>query len=100
MDLPALLYLNSYLPSELRHEWRHLFSSGLHGENFSLLVKHIIDQGPTILVLKDNEGHIFGGFASHSWAIRPQFVGKILYYVSSSLTCTLTQKHRYSTPAY
>ena len=75
LDLPTLLYINSHLSSQLRYKWRLLFSNTVHGENFSLLVKHIIDQGPSIIIVRDHEGHVFGGFASEAWSIRPQFVG-------------------------
>lgn len=32
--------------------------------------------GPTLLLIKDTKGHIFGGFASHHWEIKPQFQGE------------------------
>lgn len=32
--------------------------------------------GPTVLLIKDTKGHVFGGFASHAWEIKPQFQGE------------------------
>ncbi|XP_043937405.1 MTOR-associated protein MEAK7 [Protopterus annectens] len=75
LDLPSAIYLNSQLPSELQHQWRLLFSNRIHGESFSQLCGKIVRQGPTIIILKDTDGHIFGGFASHSWEFKPQFQG-------------------------
>ncbi|XP_048814942.1 MTOR-associated protein MEAK7 [Lagopus muta] len=74
-DIPSVMYINSHLPAELQHKWRLLFSSKLHGESFSQLCAHIVNKGPCILILKDVDGCIFGGFASHSWEVKPQFQG-------------------------
>ncbi|XP_030437501.1 MTOR-associated protein MEAK7 isoform X1 [Gopherus evgoodei] len=88
LDIPSIIYINSHLPSELQHKWRLLFSSRVHGESFSQLCGQIINQGPCILVLKDLDGYIFGGFASDSWEVKPQFQGDnrcFLFSVSPSL---------------
>ncbi|KAM4614505.1 MTOR-associated protein MEAK7 [Discoglossus pictus] len=75
LDFPSVMYLNSHLPSEVQHKWRLLFSTRIHGESFSQLCGHLIDQGPSVLVLKDSDGFIFGGFASQNWEVKPQFQG-------------------------
>uniref|UniRef100_A0A8C0GYL7 MTOR-associated protein MEAK7 n=1 Tax=Chelonoidis abingdonii TaxID=106734 RepID=A0A8C0GYL7_CHEAB len=88
LDIPSIIYINSHLPSELQHKWRLLFCSRVHGESFSQLCGQIINQGPCILVLKDLDGYIFGGFASDSWEVKPQFQGDnrcFLFSVSPSL---------------
>lgn len=74
-DIPSIIYINSHLPAELQHKWRLLFSSRLHGESFSQLCRHIVDKGPCIMILRDSDGFIFGGFASQSWEVKPQFQG-------------------------
>ncbi|EOA93162.1 TLD domain-containing protein KIAA1609-like protein, partial [Anas platyrhynchos] len=74
-DIPSIIYINSHLPAELQHKWRLLFSSRLHGESFSQLCGHIVNKGPCIVILRDLDGYIFGGFASHSWEVKPQFQG-------------------------
>uniref|UniRef100_A0A8C9FQA3 MTOR-associated protein MEAK7 n=1 Tax=Pavo cristatus TaxID=9049 RepID=A0A8C9FQA3_PAVCR len=74
-DIPSIIYINSHLPAELQHKWRLLFSSKLHGESFSQLCAHIVNKGPCIVILKDVDGFIFGGFASRSWEVKPQFQG-------------------------
>ncbi|NXS48573.1 TLDC1 protein, partial [Balaeniceps rex] len=81
-DIPSVIYINSHLPAELQHKWRLLFSSRLHGESFSQLCGHIVNKGPCIVILKDLDGYIFGGFASHSWEVKPQFQGKTCFSLS------------------
>ncbi|KAM6253175.1 MTOR-associated protein MEAK7 isoform 1-T3 [Porphyrio hochstetteri] len=87
-DIPSIIYINSHLPAEMQHKWHLLFSSRLHGESFSQLCGHIVNKGPCIVILKDIDGYIFGGFASHSWEVKPQFQGDnrcFLFSVSPSL---------------
>uniref|UniRef100_A0A803TL61 MTOR-associated protein MEAK7 n=1 Tax=Anolis carolinensis TaxID=28377 RepID=A0A803TL61_ANOCA len=88
LDVPSVAFLNSCLPSGLRREWRLLFSSQLHGESFSQLCGHIVHKGPCLLVLRDAHGYVFGGFASCSWEVKPQFQGNnecFLFSVSPTL---------------
>ena len=64
--------------------------------------------GPTLLLIKDTKGHVFGGFASHAWEVKPQFQGErresrliLLYYtlhgsdVNHYLMNTIFIKHQY-----
>ncbi|XP_069492344.1 MTOR-associated protein MEAK7 isoform X2 [Ambystoma mexicanum] len=75
LGLVPVIYINSHLPNECQHRWRLLFATWAHGESFSQLCAQIVYQGPTLLVVKDTEGHLFGGFASASWEMKPQFQG-------------------------
>lgn len=75
LDIPTILTLNHTLPPILRHRWRLLFSTRTHGESFQSLLHQITHQGPTLVVAKDQGGHVFGGFASKSWTIKSQFDG-------------------------
>lgn len=75
LDVLSVIYLNSHLAVEQRHCWRLLFSTQLHGQSFSQLCSHITHQGPCLLVLEDSDGYVFGGFASCSWEVKPQFQG-------------------------
>ncbi|NXE52200.1 TLDC1 protein, partial [Casuarius casuarius] len=103
LDIPSIIYINSHLPAELQQKWRLLFSSRVHGESFSQLCGHIVNKGPCIVILKDLDGYIFGGFASHSWEVKPQlfffFAGDnrcFLFSVFPSLavyTCTGYNDH-------
>ncbi|XP_033012770.1 MTOR-associated protein MEAK7 isoform X2 [Lacerta agilis] len=88
LDIPSVTYINSHLPSKLQHKWRLLFVSQVHGQSFTQLCGHIVNQGPCVLVLKDTDGYIFGGFSSCSWVVKPQFQGNngcFLFSVSPSL---------------
>ncbi len=76
LDFPSLVYLNSHISDTIRHKWRLLFASSVHGENFSLLIKHVVSQGPSVILVQDTEGYLFGGFASEEWSVRPQFAGE------------------------
>nr|XP_039265497.1 MTOR-associated protein MEAK7-like [Styela clava] len=75
LSLPTAIYINSRLHMQLQHKWRLLYSSKLHGESFSKLTGAIVNKGPTLIVIKDTHGHIFGGFASESWQFSSKFQG-------------------------
>ncbi|KAF4525523.1 hypothetical protein B566_EDAN014909 [Ephemera danica] len=75
LDMAAVAFLNSALPSEARNEWRFLFSSSVHGESFSKMLGNVLAKGATLIIVKDKDGHVFGGFATESWNLKPQFVG-------------------------
>lgn len=77
LDQSSLMLLNSYFPHMIRGRFYPLFSSLLHGESFSTFCKLITGcNGPTLLVIRDKEGHTFGGFASAKWNFDPNFTGK------------------------
>ncbi|KAM6946212.1 MTOR-associated protein MEAK7 [Aplochiton taeniatus] len=75
LDLPTLMFLAPQLPDSYSAPWKLLFSTRLHGESFSRLMGNCTKQGPTVLLLKDTKGHVFGGFASHAWELKPKFQG-------------------------
>lgn len=77
LTAPQVMFLNYNLPgAEFRSKWRPLFNSRVDGENFSKLSSSIMSKGPTLIVVwEENEGNIFGGFASDSWRIGPKFYG-------------------------
>lgn len=88
LDLLSVIYVNSHLPREQQHRWHLLFSSELHGHSFAQLCGRIPHQGPSLLLLEDLDGHVFGGFASCSWEIKPQFQGDnrcFLFSISPSM---------------
>ncbi|XP_032983956.1 MTOR-associated protein MEAK7 isoform X1 [Rhinolophus ferrumequinum] len=99
LDVLSVIYVNSHLPREQRHHWHLLFSSELHGHSFAQLCGRIPHRGPCVLLLEDHDGHVFGGFASCSWEIKPQFQGDdrcFLFSISPSMavhTCTGYNNH-------
>lgn len=75
LDLEWIMFLKNSLPPDCQDSWRLLFSSSSNGESFQLLSSAIIDQGCTILIVKDNSGNVFGGFVSQPWLLKPKFYG-------------------------
>ena len=79
LDQSSLMLLNSHFPHSLRGRFYPLFSSAHHGESFSTFCKLLIGcTGPTLIVIRDRKGHTFGGFASTSWHVDPNFTGWLI----------------------
>lgn len=76
LDILSVIYINSHLPQERRLRWRLLFATELHGNSFAQLCGRITHRGPCLVLLEDCDGHVFGGFASCSWEVKPQFQGE------------------------
>ncbi|XP_073962224.1 MTOR-associated protein MEAK7 isoform X2 [Choristoneura fumiferana] len=93
IDLAHIVWLNSHIPQQHQHKWRFLFSSHIHGESFSTMAGRIQDQGPSILIIEDNSGYIFGGYATESWEISSNFSGgeeSFLFTLSPRIRCYQT----------
>ncbi|XP_047205873.1 MTOR-associated protein MEAK7 isoform X2 [Girardinichthys multiradiatus] len=75
LDIPTLMFLAPRLPDSYSAPWRLVFSTHLHGESFTKMVSGLMHHGPTVLLIKDTKGHVFGGFASQAWEMKPQFQG-------------------------
>ncbi|TDH09047.1 hypothetical protein EPR50_G00082510 [Perca flavescens] len=75
LDLPTLMFLAPQLPDRYSAPWRLVFSTRLHGESFTRMAAGLTKCGPTLLLIKDTKGHVFGGFASHAWEVKPHFQG-------------------------
>ncbi|XP_050532754.1 MTOR-associated protein MEAK7 [Daktulosphaira vitifoliae] len=75
LDFGWIMFINKNLSHDCQRNWRLLFSSSYHGESFQSLTTAIIDQGSTIIIVKDTSGHVFGGFASQPWLLKPKFYG-------------------------
>jgi len=67
LDHASILFINTNLLLEYRKNWRFLYSSISHGKSLDEMTSRICYQGPTILVVKDSEGNMFGAHASTSW---------------------------------
>lgn len=76
LSLLQAVFLNSHLPHEHRHLWRPLFNTDTDGESFSKFAGAITRQGPSIIIITDEVGNVFGGFATDAWKMGPKFVGK------------------------
>ena len=77
LDQSSLILLNDHIPTDYRGKLYPLFSSFHHGESYSMFCKQLVaSQGPTLIVVKDTDGHIFGGFAAEKWEFGPKFKGE------------------------
>ena len=65
------------MPNRLQAtDWKLMYSSELHGYSLQTLYTRARKlKGPSVLVVKDTDGHIFGGFASHTWRKNVSFFG-------------------------
>ncbi|KAJ1629760.1 TLD-domain-containing protein [Pavlovales sp. CCMP2436] len=63
------------MPAGQRERWRLLFNSNENGRSFSSFQSHVLGQGPTVVVVRDTQGHSFGGYACESWTLGPKFNG-------------------------
>ncbi|KAJ3671375.1 hypothetical protein LUZ60_007454 [Juncus effusus] len=64
------------LSQQESENWELLYSSSIHGASFNTFLGNISNcEGPTVLVIKDTDGYIFGGFASQKWEKYSDFYG-------------------------
>uniref|UniRef100_A0A0K8SIH1 MTOR-associated protein MEAK7 n=2 Tax=Lygus hesperus TaxID=30085 RepID=A0A0K8SIH1_LYGHE len=75
MDVGEVLFLSSHLMKIWAQHWKLRFHNKGHGSNFTMLCEMISDVGPTIIVVKDTSGHVFGCCATDSWKPASFFYG-------------------------
>lgn len=80
--------LSQSLPAEFRVRWRLLFNSWRHGSSYSTLMERVAGEAPTLLVLKDDGGHVVGGYAPVPWTKHGDFYGEFTTFVFSLLPAT------------
>ncbi|CAL9094721.1 unnamed protein product [Musa acuminata var. zebrina] len=57
-------------------EWQLLYHSAVNGLSFSTFLGNISNgDGPTVLIIKDTEGYVYGGYASQPWERQSDFYG-------------------------
>jgi len=56
-----------YLPSDETERWRRVFCSTKDGKSFTRFGTQVCNRGPTIVVIQDADGSVFGGHADESW---------------------------------
>ncbi|KAG1331041.1 MTOR-associated protein MEAK7 [Cocos nucifera] len=57
-------------------EWKLLYHSSINGLSFNTFLGSISNgDGPTVLIIKDADGFIYGGYASQPWERRSDFYG-------------------------
>ena len=58
-----------------RHRWELLYSTTRDGTSLQTLYRHVAKVQPTILLVKDMQGHLFGVFAPEPWEVHYKFYG-------------------------
>ncbi|CAL0309982.1 unnamed protein product [Lupinus luteus] len=62
-------------------DWKLLYHSAVNGHSFNTFLGHISNHaGPTVLIIKDKEGFIYGGYASQPWDRHAEFYGDMKCY--------------------
>ncbi|KAL3142937.1 hypothetical protein ABBQ38_003222 [Trebouxia sp. C0009 RCD-2024] len=67
--------LSSRLPAKQSDTWELLFYSNKHGQSFNTFMGKVAGKGPTMLLVKDKAGHVFGGYASEPWLKNGKYYG-------------------------
>ncbi|XP_066903124.1 MTOR-associated protein MEAK7-like [Halyomorpha halys] len=76
LTLPMVLAFSHLVYANMKKDcWRLLYSSLTDAQSWNILSSNIAKQGPTIILIEDGVGSLFGGFASQSWKICPHFYG-------------------------
>ncbi|MED6184573.1 hypothetical protein PIB30_048720 [Stylosanthes scabra] len=59
-------------------DWMLLYHSSVNGLSFNTFLGNISShQGPSVLIIKDKEGYIYGGYASQPWERHADFYGDL-----------------------
>lgn len=78
LTLPMVLAFSHLIYAYMKKDWRLLYSSLTDPQSWHMLCANVTKQGPTIVLIEDESGSLFGGFASQSWKISPSFYGILL----------------------
>ncbi|XP_027918910.1 TLD domain-containing protein 1 isoform X1 [Vigna unguiculata] len=63
-------------------DWNLLYHSSVNGLSFNTFLGNISNHaGPTVLIIKDTEGYIYGGYASQPWERHADFYGDMKCYL-------------------
>ncbi|KAL5739963.1 hypothetical protein ACOSQ2_029143 [Xanthoceras sorbifolium] len=69
-------HIGGVLSQQELDEWKLLYHSALNGLSFNTFLGNISnDDGPTVLIIKDKKGYIYGGYASQTWERHGDFYG-------------------------
>ncbi|KAG2262745.1 hypothetical protein Bca52824_069824 [Brassica carinata] len=70
-------HIGGALPHHELEEWKLLYHSSLHGQSFNTFLGHTSNTGmsASVLIIKDREGCVYGGYASQPWERHSDFYG-------------------------
>lgn len=76
LTLDQVAYLDNAVPITCQLcRWCLLYSTEAHGSSLHTLLMLTKGQSPTLLVVKDDQGNVFGGFGSDEWHRATQYYG-------------------------
>eukprot|EP00913_Durusdinium_trenchii_P014215 g13341.t1 len=58
-----------------KSSWRLAYSLRLHGVSLKTFYRRMQREGPSLLVIQDHQGHVFGGFAASAWRLGDRYYG-------------------------
>ncbi|KAJ6406731.1 hypothetical protein OIU84_010275 [Salix udensis] len=71
-------HIGGALPHHELEEWKLLYHSAINGMSFNTFLGSTSNgEGPTILIIKDKDGYIYGGYASQPWERHGNFYGDL-----------------------
>ena len=62
----------------LRHRqsaWRLVYSTARHGMSLKTLFRCTDARAPTVMLIRDMKGHVFGSYVSASWQVQHRYYG-------------------------
>ncbi|KAK6944086.1 TLDc domain [Dillenia turbinata] len=69
-------HIGGTLSQQELEAWKLLYHSSYHGLSFNTFLGNISnDEQPTVLIIKDKEGYIYGGYAAQPWERHGDFYG-------------------------
>lgn len=68
LDKASILFLNNKILLDLRKEWRFCYSTKTNAQDFDEFFDLIALKGPTLMIIQDSDGNVFGAFTSTSWS--------------------------------
>eukprot|EP01134_Creolimax_fragrantissima_P004464 CFRG4464T1 len=71
----AMWCLNAHLPHECTSEWAMIYDSESMGKAFAQFMAHSYNKGALLVIFKDTEGHVFGGFVTESLILNSTWYG-------------------------
>ncbi|KAI8894369.1 TLD-domain-containing protein [Globomyces pollinis-pini] len=71
-----LLFLIDHELNPIKYKsraWRLMYNSDIHGKSWSIFQQHLPLAAASVLIIRDSEGHVFGGFCPVPWITCPNF---------------------------
>ncbi|KAH9328624.1 hypothetical protein KI387_000732, partial [Taxus chinensis] len=81
-------HIAGVLQQQEAHEWALLYHSSVNGLSFNTFMGNLaVGRGSSILLVKDKDGYIYGGYASQPWERHSDFYGDMKTFLFSLSPC-------------